>query len=601
MGCDIRQNGQAWEINRVLSVFALVILIASCTPKINEDSDRVRISEIQGCAHSSPYKNRRVAEVEGVVTLKFKAGFTMQAITPDDQACSSEAIFVFTKTYPDVFPGQIVSVDGRIEEFTAGSFEDHNLSRTEIHDPVIRIVPGRMGMPNYISIHNGTTTTPDQHIDSDSEFNITVDGLDYYESLEFMLVGVESGTIVGPKNSFNEFIVLPDSKTNNNLISEDGNLLLREGDENPEMIMVDAASSFSQKVNVGDQFSIPIVGIMDYSFGNFKIWTVNDPVINSTEHEQEFIQDESNDSMTIVSYNIENFSLFDEERKIKGVSCQIANNLESPDIVVLHEVLDDSGIVDDANVSAQKTLENLVMEIKDCGGPEYTPSDNPPKNNQDGGIEGGNIRSVILYRADRGLILDQPDTNVRGFGVMNGEVVASKNPYGFAQNENAFWGTRKPTAWLFTWNKEKIMILGVHLVSQAATTPNWGSIQPPEKPEQSKRETQAKLIVENIEKFRQLSDEMTIILAGDLNDYPWSNTVSEFMKISMKTPVNSEPIAEMYSYIFEGNSLQFDYILINSELEERVLANKVVHINTTFSQELRFSDHDPVYLEFTGK
>ncbi len=601
MKIDNIQHGQVMKINKIICVFTLAILVCSCTPKISPNPDQIRISDIQGCAHRSPYVNETVTGVEGVVTHKFTTGFTMQTTIPDDQACSSEAIFVFTANYPSVFPGQLVSIDGKIEEFTAGGEDYHNLSRTEMHDPVIKILPGRMGMPNYVSIHNGNTTTPDRYIDKGSEFTVSTDGLDYYESLEFMLVGIDSGIVVGPKNSYNEFVVLPDTKTNANLISENGNLLLQEGDENPETIMVDVASSFTQKVNVGDKFSIPIIGIMEYSFGNYKIWTIQDPVIKSSKPEKEFIQRESDESLNIISYNIENFSMYDDEKKIKGISYQIANELDSPDIVVLHEVMDDSGTVDDGVVTAQDTLENLTLEIKKCGGPEYTTSDNPPENNQDGGIEGGNIRSAVLYRADRGLILDRPDTSVRGLTVRNGEVIIGQNPYRFAQNESPFWGTRKPTIWLFSWKTEKIMIVGVHLVSQAAASPNWGAIQPPEKPEQVKRETQAKLIAESIEKFSRLSTDLGIIVAGDLNDYPWSNTVSTMTANNLNIPLSVELVSESYSYIFEGNSFQLDYILVDSKLAERVLSTKVVHLNASYDQNTRFSDHDPVYLEFANK
>ena len=562
--------------------------------------DGVRISDIQGCGHISPYNNQLVTAVEGVVTHKFKTGFTMQAVIPDERDCSSEAIFVFTATYPDVFPGQVVSVNGKVEEFYAGGEEYHNLSRTEIHNPVIKILPGRMNLPKYISIHDGTTITPNRFIDSDPTFNISMDGLDYYESLEFMLIGVESGIVVGPKNSYNEFIVLPSTKTINNLISKNGNLLLQDGDENPEIIMVDAASSFKQRVNVGDQFFTPIVGIMDYSFGNFKIWTINDPEIKSVENEKEFIKSDNDDSLTIASYNIENFSLFDDEKKIRGISCQIANALDSPDIVVLHEVLDDSGTVNDNVVTAQGTLERLVEEIKNCGGPEYFSSDNPPENNQDGGIEGGNIRSVVLYRIDKGLLLDHPDKTIRGLATKSGGIVIGENPYRFAKNESAFWGTRKPTVWLFSWRNEKIIVIGAHLVSQAATSPLWGNIQPPEKPEQSKREAQARLISDSIEKFRKINDDLHIIVAGDLNDYPWSLTLAEITTEMLINPSHLEVDSERYSYIFEGNSFQFDYILIDQALGKRVLNYKILHINTSYSQESRFSDHDPVYIELSG-
>lgn len=580
--------------------FAL-ILLNSCASNESGITDRIRISDIQGCGHISTYNNQLVTEVEGVVTHKFKSGFTMQALIYDERECSSEALFVFTATYPEVFPGQLVSVNGKVEEFYAGNEENYNLSRTEIHDPVINILSSRINLPEYISIHDDQKETPDRFIDRDPEFNILIDGLDYYESLEFMLVGVESGIVVGPKNSYNEFIILPNTKSNNNLCSKNGNLLLQDGDENPEVVMVDVSSSFNQKVNVGDQVSSSIVGIMDYSFGNYKIWTINDPEIKAVKHEKELLQSNDNESLTIVSYNIENYSLFDDDQKIKGISCQIAIDLASPDIVVLHEVLDDSGTVNDNVVTAQATLERLVREIRSCGGPEYFPSDNPPENNQDGGIEGGNIRSVVLYRPDRGLSLDNPDTTTNGVATRNGMIVIEKNPYRFAQEESYFRGTRKPTAWLLTWRSEKILVIGVHLVSQAATTPTWGSLQPPEKPEQEKRENQARLISESIEKFNELEDELHIIVAGDLNDYPWSNTLTEITSDNMKNPAYIEPDSERYSYIFDGNSFQFDYILVDPDLEKRIMNYRIPHINTPYSYETRLSDHDPVYIQFSSK
>jgi len=131
-----------------------------------------------------------------------------------------------------------------------------------------------------------------------------------------------------------------------------------------------------------------------------------------------------------------------------------------------------------------------------------------------------------------------------------------------------------------------------------ATTPLWGNIQPPEKPEQLKRVQQASLIRESIEEFSELSDDLRIILAGDLNDYPWSDTISEITKTNIISPSILEPNSERYSYIFNGNSFQFDYILVDQMLHTRIVNYKIFHLNTLYSQELRFSDHDPVYLEF---
>ena len=144
-----------------------------------------------------------------------------------------------------------------------------------------------------------------------------------------MLVEIESGIVVGPKNQYNEFFVLPNGYVTANSISLQGVLLQKKNDENPEKIMVDVASSFTQDVNVGDTFNKPIFGIMDYSFGNYKIWTIKNPVIQSNKVSVPLINSDDQ-TLRIASYNIENFSRFDEGSRVHKLGCQIARDLHSP-------------------------------------------------------------------------------------------------------------------------------------------------------------------------------------------------------------------------------------------------------------------------------
>ena len=203
------------------------------------------MGRIQGCSHVSPFNKDKVTGVEGIVTHKFSNGFTMQSQENDDFPCSSEAIFVMTGNYPSLFPGQLVNVDGTVIEFIPGKPEDHNLSRTELHDPVIKLVNDRVLIPQPVILGSNVDNIPSQWIKQISNFDIQKNGLDYFESLEFMLVEIENGIVVGPKNQYNEFFVLPNGYVTANSISNQGVLLQKQDDENPEKIMVDVASSFT--------------------------------------------------------------------------------------------------------------------------------------------------------------------------------------------------------------------------------------------------------------------------------------------------------------------------------------------------------------------
>ena len=77
----------------------------------------------------------------------------------------------------------------------------------------------------------------------------------------------------------------------------------------------------------------------------------------------------------------------------------IANFLNSPDIVFLQEIQDNSGPTDDGTVIANVTLTNLANAIQQAGNASeaYSFVEIAPVNDQDGGEPGGNIRVAYLY------------------------------------------------------------------------------------------------------------------------------------------------------------------------------------------------------------
>lgn len=583
-----------------LTSLAILFSIAACDVKVNNLQSQLDIHDLQGCSHTSPYVGQKVKDVVGVVTHKVSNGFTMQSITPDTEICSSEGIFVFTKDYPTVMIGDLVRVNGLVDEFTEGQTEEHNLSQTEIIEAEYKVIQPEHSLPELIVIDDLVGSIPTANIENDQMrlFDPNEDGLDFYESLESMLVEISSGMVISPRNDFGEIIVLPEAYIDNNVISRQGALLTSQTDANPEKVMIKLPTSYHGQVNVGDWFDTPIIGVMDYSYGNFKLMAYP-PIefISSMNEVEPFVP--LSDGLTLATYNLENLSPLDKDKKFAGIARHIVKMLHSPDVLVLNEVMDNSGSVDDGEVNADKTINQIIAAIQKAGGPVYSFSDEPPINNQDGGFEGGNIRAVLLYRTDNGISFDESIPSVNGLIYKNGKFMIGQNPLLIGEYFSAFAGTRKPRIWLLDQNGRQFFVVGVHLTSQAANSPEWGNQQPPLKLEEEQRVEQARLINKELRDIQSINPDVPIIIAGDMNDLPWSKTI---IALSKDTFINTSDIntpEENYSYIFEGNAQALDYIFVNQNLASKVLQARSIHINSYLDRSEAISDHDPVIIEFS--
>ncbi|MRS03724.1 hypothetical protein EG832_10975, partial [bacterium] len=533
------------------------------------------------------------------MTHKLSNGFTMQTLLSDDQDCTSEAIFVFTKEYPSVMVADKVSVGGIVEEFTDGNPEDHNLSQTEIVNPHYKVINSSNAIPTPVVIDNIADRVPLTVIENDTMtvFDPNEDGLDFYESLESMLVQVNSATIVAPRNNYGEVVILADLFSDKNITSEGGALLNIKNDANPEKLMVKLPTQYDKEVNLGDELAKPIIGVMDYSYGNYKLLAFSPVEFNKVNRTFEpFVS--LSDGLTLATYNLENISALDENKKFTEIGRQIVKSLQSPDVLVLNEVMDNSGSADDGVVKADETVKKLINAIQHAGGPEYAFSDTPPINNQDGGFEGGNIRSVLLYREDRGIELEQSVSIENPYFYSKGIFIFGHNPILIGEDSSTFLGTRKPRIWLLKQDGKQFIVAGVHFTSQGANDPDWGSQQPPLKPEEGKRLEEARILTKQLKEFLTLNPLMPIFIAGDMNDLPWSDTISTMTEKGFVNTADYNTPEENYSYIFEGNAQDLDYILVNQNLADSIIQARFIHLNSFLDQSDAISDHDPMVIEF---
>lgn len=242
----------------------------SKTVAVFEVTPPIRISDIQGAGHISPYNGKTVSNVAGIVTAVAARGFYMQDPNPDASDLTSEGIFVFTNSAPTVAVGDAIEVSGTVTEFRPGG-NSNNLTTTEITSPSITKLSSGNPLPAATILGKGGRAIPTQIIDNDTKGNIETgtttfdpaqDGIDFYESLEGMLVQINNPVTTSPTNDFGEVWVLADRGANPVVPTFQSKGV--NSSQTPYMVPTASGVSFSSILTVGDSVgSYKMVGIPD--------------------------------------------------------------------------------------------------------------------------------------------------------------------------------------------------------------------------------------------------------------------------------------------------------------------------------------------------
>jgi predicted extracellular nuclease len=599
------------KINWLFVAFLVLILSACNGDEMSSVfSGGETIADIQGVGHFSPYENETVTNVRGIVTVIRADGFYMESVKPDDDPATSEGIFVFTEWIPDVKVGDEVAVEAVVEEMVPGGVGTENLSITQLDDPVVTVKSSGNPLPAPTIVGEGGRIPPDTVIDNDTNgivsketpFDPEQDGLDFYESLEGMRIQINQALVVGPTNAYKEIVVVGDMGAHAGVFTPQGGLVLQEEDDNPERIILDDRLTETPFVNIGDYSEDPIVGVVDYEYGNFKILPTSEISFTSGGLEQESAVAAADEGqLRVVSYNVENLSAVDTER-IQILAGQIVNLLRSPDIIGLQEIQDNDGAPNISGVEADQTYQNMIDAILATGGPKYGYININPKPERDGGEPGGNIRVGFLYRLDSGLtLLDAPHgdalTAVEVLEV-GGEPQLSLNPGRIDPTNDAFNDSRKPLAVQFDYQGEPLFLINNHFNSKGGDTPLFGEVQPPELVSEVQRILQASVVHDLVAKILAIDPQARVMVLGDLNDFQFSEPLNILEGEILINLIVSLPIEERYTYVYDGNSQVLDHILISENIEDDFIALDILHINSIFDDAQQFSDHDILIATF---
>ena len=567
------------------------------------------IGTIQGTAHVSAYAGQTVSGVTGIVTAVDGSGFWMQD-SGDGNVLTSDAIYVFRGSASKPLAGDAVSVSGRVLEFRPGNTAT-NLTTTEISAtasganagtwtrlsagnalPAAQVIGAALLPPLAISAGLGSVEAPGYTL------NPTRYSIDFYESLEGMRVRMPSAVAVAPRNSFNELAVVSSVGTPGALQSPRGPVVIGAGNFNGQRILIDDRMVATPAVNAGAVLN-NITGVMDYSFGNYKLYLTEAAGVASNSLAREVAAPIAAGHLGIASYNVENLGGNASAARFSAIASQIALNLAAPHIVSLQEIQDNDGAANSGTVAADLTLGKLTDELNHQTGRSYKwVTVNPAPGNTDGGQPGGNIRQAFLYDSARVSFSDVVGGALDGISASagpGGRIVLSLGAGRIAPTDPAFDASRKPLVAEFTVDGQQLIVISNHFNSKGGDQPLYGPDQPPLESSAAQRLQQAELVGSFVAGLLAINPDANIVVTGDFNDFQFAGSLAPLAAAGLVNLTDTLPANDRYSYIFDGNGQSLDHMFVSPHLAGNPgLAYDIVHANSEFIDQV--SDHDPLRL-----
>ena len=533
------------------------------------------VGEIQGPGYTSEYVNKNVKTSEVVVTyVDGTSNFYVQDINPDNDPNTSNGILVY-KADHGLKVGEKLKVTGKVKEFYGQTYDEQSrvkeLPFTEIAATSIEKL-GTAEVPAPIQLTDALI--PRDTVKAGDSFDPTKNSLDFWESIEGMLVTVKDAYILGPQK-YGDIYILPGDTTET--LNKLGGYNLKPN-QNPNIISVYTGST-SLKAGAGDRIMGDLTGVVSYRYSQYKILskaksfeiTKGNPVSDATT----IVKDPS--KLLVASYNIENFTADKKttNARVAGIAESIVKSLMSPDIITVVEMQDNDGENKTDVTAADKSAQRLIDAIVEAGGPTYLYAENPVVNNANGGAPGANIRVGFLYDPTR---------------------VQLKSLDEIGTDSSVFAGTRKSIVGNFVFDGHDIMVIGNHLNSKSGDQGIFGINQPPVLGSVPKRIELAKIVNAYVAEKLMADPKLDIVVTGDMNEFEFNEALKALAGNNLINLVDQHLASDRFSYYYQGNSQTLDHMLVPKGMIGRVEFD-MVHVNSLFMDQN--SDHDPILAQIS--
>ena len=521
---------------------------------------------------------------------------------------------------------------------------------------------------------------------SSGTFDPQNDALDFYETIEGMRVTmtdmiVGDGFVGGSNDNFVFFNAYSYDNADKNFINSRGGYTaygtpefypVNDGFDNPDydvkyggatstdgalhgdIIELDfgdvgrgGTSAFDQDLTMGDSLG-DVSGIIDFDFGVTKLYVTDalDPTkvaaLDETTPIQEVTTLGGDDrALTVATFNVENLSPvgttfstnngveITTQEKYDLLAKNVAQNLNSPDIIIVEEVQDSNGVDPNGGTDATETWEQLVAAVNAATGKTYQWVDEAPETANDvGGAPGGNIRVGFLYDTSRVQLGDlaadatieerRQYTDRIGDGVRDAGDKLAVDDTGAGIDPTDWSGTRRSIVGEFTFRGQTVNVFGSHLPSKGGSDDPYTIGQDngngnPTNGDWALRNTLAEQINNVFEKASATGG--LLVSGGDYNEF-WYNRPLEVLTgyanpdgtanttgtKYVNLMVQELAPEERFSYDFDGRSQALDSLLTDQILAG-VASYDAVHINTGYNDRAgannpASSDHDPSLASF---
>ncbi|KAL8916560.1 MAG: hypothetical protein Q9208_008431 [Pyrenodesmia sp. 3 TL-2023] len=589
----------------------------------------ITVAEITGDKYLSPLSGATFTNLTGLVTAKGPNGLWIRSTQPDDDDRTSESVYVFNRTIgANLATGDVITLDGSVTEFRSSNAflfltevtNPRNVQVVSKGNPVEPVVLGARTSgiigdrdltpptEQYSGLDNGDVFGVPNNVSRISEVNPQLEpaqyGMDFWESLSGELVAIQGVTALGrPANRFGDQWVYGNWTVTG--LNSRGGLTVSDRDSNPETIIVGSPLDGTRNPNttkLGDSLT-DIIGIVQYNFGFYSILPLTAPTIKSSRSPalpapSQIKSKGRCNNLSMASYNIENFT--PGNPRIPLVVDHIATYLNSPSVVFVQEVQDNSGSTNNGIVDANLTLSDLTQALEQRTGIPYAFVDVDPVNNADGGEPGGNIRNAYLYNPSHVRLRNpNPGSSTDLNAVLPGPTLRF-NP-GRIDSPPVFASSRKPL--VAQWEtldgpKSTFFTINVHWTSKGGSTSLQGDPRPPINGGIEKRNDQANVTGSFIAQILAQDVNAAIIAAGDFNEFASVEPLERFEAISGLRDLDvlsGLPEAERYTYTFGSSQQQLDHMYVSASVAKFVGRKDFehVHVNTWVAEEDVASDHDP--------
>lgn len=113
------------------------------------------------------------------------------------------------------------------------------------------------------------------------------------------------------------------------------------------------------------------------------------------------------------------------------------------------------------------------------------------------------------------------------------------------------------------FNGHHLFVIANHWNSKGGDEPLFGVNQPPTFSSEIQRNQQATVVHDFVNDI--LTADPNVVVMGDLNDFQFSSALATLMgsPAILTDMIDTLPLAERYTYVYEGNSETLDHILVS--------------------------------------